>query len=132
MASLFPPEAVIGTEFRAEELSCLTPRHFDLAAASPHVYLSVGETKNGRAVEQPLPPDVAAELRAFLAEKPEGGPVWPGASAMQTGVRSGRRCPVQVASSTGRQGSSATLPARARAVAYHPASTGYEFASSVQ
>lgn len=68
----------LGTGFRAEELSCLTPRHFDLNANNPHVYLSAAETKNGKAVEQPLPPDVAAELRGYLAGKAERDPVWPG------------------------------------------------------
>jgi hypothetical protein len=55
-----PYGTAIGTGFRAEELSRLAPRHFAPAAASPHVYLSATETKNGRAVEQPLPPDAAA------------------------------------------------------------------------
>jgi integrase len=68
----------IGTGFRAEELSCLTPGHFNLDAANPHVYLSAAETKNGKAVEQPLPSDVAAELRSHLAGRPEREPVWPG------------------------------------------------------
>jgi integrase/recombinase XerC len=68
----------IATGFRAEELSCLTPRHFSLAMDNPHVFLSAAETKNGKAVEQPLPPDVAAELRDYLADKPEREPVWPG------------------------------------------------------
>jgi site-specific recombinase XerC len=56
--------AAIVTGFRAEELSKLTPGHFLLNADNPHVYLSAGETKNGKSVEQPLPPDVATELRA--------------------------------------------------------------------
>jgi site-specific recombinase XerC len=47
--------AAIGTGFRAEELSKLTPGHFLLAADNPHVYLSAAETKNGKSVEQPLP-----------------------------------------------------------------------------
>jgi hypothetical protein len=47
----------LGTGFRAEELSCLTPGHFHLTGDNPHVYLSAAETKNGRAVEQPLPAD---------------------------------------------------------------------------
>ena len=68
----------IGTGFRAEELGCLTPAHFNHDAANPHVYLSAAETKNGKGVEQPLPPDVAAELRTYLAGRSEREPVWPG------------------------------------------------------
>ncbi|HVK19159.1 MAG TPA: tyrosine-type recombinase/integrase [Fimbriiglobus sp.] len=68
----------IGTGFRAEELSRLTPGHFDLTGAHPHVYLSAAETKNGKAVEQPLPPDVAAELRGYLDGRPERESIWSG------------------------------------------------------
>ncbi len=68
----------LGSGFRAKELSCLTPGHFHLTGDNPHVYLSAGETKNGKAVEQPLPPDVAAELRVYLADRPEREKIWPG------------------------------------------------------
>jgi Phage integrase family/PEP-CTERM motif len=59
-------------------LSCLTPRHFNLTADNPHVYLSAAETKNGKAVEQPLPPDLTTDLREFLDDKPPRDRVWPG------------------------------------------------------
>jgi integrase len=68
----------LGTGFRAEEISCLTPGHFQLTGNNPNVYLSAGETKNGRAVEQPIPVELAAELREYLADQPDREPVWPG------------------------------------------------------
>ncbi len=66
------------TAFRPIELARLTPADFHLAGPVPLVRLDGTRTKNGQTAEQPLPVDVAAELRAYLATRPAGGPVWPG------------------------------------------------------
>jgi integrase len=40
--------------------------------------LGAEHTKNGKTAAQPLSDDVAAVLRAHLADRPAGAPVWPG------------------------------------------------------
>lgn len=64
--------------FRAGELAVLTPEDFELATGTPTVRLAPGESKNDAEAIQPLPPEVAAELREYLASRPAGQPVWPG------------------------------------------------------
>jgi integrase len=64
--------------FRAEELSTLRPGSFDLDGELPTVTLSAENAKNGRTAVQPLPTDVAQELRAYLNGRPADSPVWPG------------------------------------------------------
>jgi len=64
--------------FRAEEMACLTPDHFDLAGDLPTVTLGAVETKNDRTAVQPLPADVAEALRGYLAGRLGDRPIWPG------------------------------------------------------
>jgi integrase len=65
-----------GTGFRAGALANLTPADFDLDA--PTVTLPARFAKNRRTKVQPLPADVAAALRGYLADKPSDAPVWGG------------------------------------------------------
>jgi integrase/recombinase XerC len=66
-----------GTGFRANALANLTPANFDLGEA-PAVTLAARFAKNRRTKVQPLPPDVAAALRAYLAGKSTHARVWAG------------------------------------------------------
>jgi integrase len=66
-----------GTGFRASALASLTPEFFDLGDA-PTVPLAARENKSRKTKVQPLPPDVAALLRDYLAGKPAGRRVWGG------------------------------------------------------
>jgi integrase len=66
------------TGYRAAELAALTPVCFVLDADQPSIDLDGRHTKNGKPACQPIPPDLAAALRGFLAGKPAGEPVWPG------------------------------------------------------
>jgi integrase len=69
------------TGYRVNELASLCPSNFNLDAVdapSPEITLSAVHTKNGETAVQPLPPDLVAELRAYLAKKPADAPVWPG------------------------------------------------------
>jgi integrase len=67
-----------GTGFRASGLASLTPESFDLNADPPTATLSARRNKSRVLKLQPLPPDVAALLRDYLAGKPAGLPVWGG------------------------------------------------------
>jgi site-specific recombinase XerD len=64
--------------FRASELASLSPKAFDLDAVPPAVILVAENAKNGRTAVQPLPPELAQALRAYLAVKPSDQPVWSG------------------------------------------------------
>jgi len=66
------------TGFRAEELSTLDPGSFDLGGKLPTVTLRGEAAKNGKSACQPLPTDLAAALRDYLAGRGAGTPVWPG------------------------------------------------------
>src|SRR5262249_46556656 len=66
------------TGLRAAELASLTPASFDLDSATPKVRVRACYTKNGDPATLPLRPDLAGWLRAYLAGKPSGDPVWPG------------------------------------------------------
>ena len=66
------------TGFRASELVSLVPSSFDLDSDRPTVTVKAAYSKNRRTSIQPLPLDVAAALRLYLASKPATGPVWPG------------------------------------------------------
>lgn len=66
------------TGFRAAELASLTPELFALNATPPVVHLPDRVDKAGRKTVQPIPRAVADELRAYLAAKQAGEPVWPG------------------------------------------------------
>lgn len=67
-----------GTGFRANALANLTPADFALSVPMPTVTLAARFNKAKKPKVQPLPPDVAAELARFLADKPVGVPVWGG------------------------------------------------------
>lgn len=66
------------TGFRANALANLTPGDFDLEAAGSVVTLPARFNKSRRLKVQPLPADVAAALRGYLAGKPASAPVWGG------------------------------------------------------
>jgi integrase len=68
-----------GTGFRADGLASLTPEAFDLGGEAPVVVLAARRNKSRKVREQPLPADVAELLRGYLASRPAGKPVWPGA-----------------------------------------------------
>src|SRR5690606_9317585 len=55
-----------------------TPQSFDLSTDEPTVFVEAVADKRRREDRLPLPADVAAVLRSYLADKPEGQPVWPG------------------------------------------------------
>ena len=67
-----------GTGFRANALANLTPADFDLADAGAVVTLPARFNKSRKPKTQPLPADVAATLRDYLAGKPSNSPVWGG------------------------------------------------------
>lgn len=67
-----------GTGLRVGGLASLTPASFALAADPPAVVLSARSNKSRKTKTQPLPPDVADLMRAFLKGRPAGKPLWPG------------------------------------------------------
>jgi hypothetical protein len=67
-----------GTGFRANALANLPPNDFDLNADSPTVTLPARFAKNRKTKVQPLPADVADELRSCLAGKPTDVLIWGG------------------------------------------------------
>jgi integrase len=67
------------TGFRAEELASLTPESFRLDATPPVVTLGARLTKNRKTATQPLPSGVVPALREYLATRPPGEQLWPGA-----------------------------------------------------
>ena len=68
----------MSTGFRAGELAALTPLCFSLTTDNPSVGLSAGETKNEAEANQPLPAEVADELREYIVDRPGREPLWPG------------------------------------------------------
>jgi integrase len=64
--------------FRKSEIAILTPESFRLDDTPPCITLGASESKNGKAVSQPIPNDVAAMLKAYLVNKPKGRPIFPG------------------------------------------------------
>src|SRR5262249_29662850 len=68
----------VATGFRAGELASLTPESFALDCAPPCAFLGASQAKNRKAAQQPLPADVAAALRGYLANKPAEQVTWPG------------------------------------------------------
>jgi excisionase family DNA binding protein len=67
-----------GTGFRASALASLTPAACHLDTDSPVVVLAINADKSREGRRQPIPPDVADLLAAYLAGKPAGSPIWPG------------------------------------------------------
>ncbi len=68
--------AAAGIGFRANALANLTPADFDFPAGT--VTLPARFNKSRKVKVQPIPADVAAELRAYTGGKPVGEPVWGG------------------------------------------------------
>ena len=66
------------TGFRVGELASLTRDSFRLEGDQPAIALAGASSKNRRAVIQPIPDDVAAELRGWLAGIPVDRAIWPG------------------------------------------------------
>ena len=64
------------TGLRAGELRSLTPGSFDLTSNPPTVTVRAAYAKNRRDDTLPLRADTAKELRAFLADRPAGTPVF--------------------------------------------------------
>jgi integrase len=75
-ASLYALATV--TAFRPVELSRLTVADFQLSGPIPLVRLDGTRTKNGKAVEQPIPADVAAEMAKYLNGRSASAVAWPG------------------------------------------------------
>jgi integrase len=68
--------------FRAGALGNLTPADFDLEDPRGAVVVLPARFNKSRKVKvQPLPSDVAADLKTYLAGKPLDEPVWPGSWA---------------------------------------------------
>ena len=66
------------TGLRASELASLTPDSFVLEGASPSVAVEAAYAKNRREDVLPLHPDLARQLRPWLAGKDRNGLLWPG------------------------------------------------------
>jgi integrase len=66
------------TGFRASELHSLTPAAFKLREATPIIVVEGAYTKNGDVANQPIRPELAAELAKWLRGKAKDEPVWPG------------------------------------------------------
>ncbi len=66
----------MGTGFRAEELTSLTPAAFHLDSDPPEIVCAAAYTKNGHLAEQPVSAALATILRPWLATKPAGTPVF--------------------------------------------------------
>jgi integrase len=68
----------VSTGFRAAELQSLTPSAFKLRQAVPEIWVEGAYTKNGDKAEQPIRPELAAELAKWLRGMPKDEPIWPG------------------------------------------------------
>jgi integrase len=80
----------VSTGLRAGALANLTPENFDLTSPSPLVTVPARFSKNRKTHTVPLPSDVAAELRSYLAQKAAGRPIWDGTWGERT--TGARRC----------------------------------------
>lgn len=63
---------------RAGELGILTPSHFNLDGNYPSITLPGKKAKNRKLTHQPIPGELAIELRIYLAGRPKDKPIWPG------------------------------------------------------
>ena len=66
----------VETGLRAGEIRNLTPRSFDLDALPPTVTVQAAFSKHRREDVQPLPPNLAVKLRAFVEDRPVDNPVF--------------------------------------------------------
>jgi integrase len=73
----------LSTGFRAAELASLTPRSFDLAGDYQTVAIEAADEKARRGATLPLPADLVATLRPWLAQHRLNAPLWPGKWAKQ-------------------------------------------------
>jgi integrase len=64
------------TLLRARALRELTPRDCHLDAADPYVFVRGETDKTGRARAIPIPPEIAAELKALVQSIPQSAPIW--------------------------------------------------------
>ncbi len=64
------------TGLRAGEIRSLTPQSFDLEGEPPTVTVEAGYSKHRREDVQPLPPNLAADLRTVLADRSATSPVF--------------------------------------------------------
>ena len=69
-------DLALGTGFRAEELRTLTPERFNLETDTPTVTALACYTKNGKEAVQPISAALAARLRAWVASRKPGKPVF--------------------------------------------------------
>jgi integrase len=67
----------VATGLRARALRSLTPESFNLAEAAATVEVLAGYSKNKKHITIPLPDELAALLRPYLATKPANKVVWP-------------------------------------------------------
>jgi integrase len=75
----------LSTGFRRGELASLTPEDFDLDHDTPTVTCRANYTKNRTEAVQPVPLALADMLRAWVASKPVGVPIFPGLGNVKTG-----------------------------------------------
>lgn len=66
----------LGTGFRVGELASLTPAAFALDDDQPTITIRAAYSKRRRADTQPIHPDLARWLRAWMAERPVDAPLW--------------------------------------------------------
>jgi integrase len=66
-----------GTGFRSEELQSLTPESFALDGDYPTITVEPKDSKRRRRDVQPIHAALASMLKAWLAQRPEGQPVFP-------------------------------------------------------
>jgi integrase len=79
------------TGFRTSELATMTPASFDMDRDTPTATVQAACTKNRKEAVQPLPQDVAAVLRDYLADKSANQPVWSGTWANDASAKMLRR-----------------------------------------
>jgi integrase len=73
---LYTLAAFVG--FCASEMASLTPESFDLDSEPPSVTVEAAYSKRRRKDTQPLRPDLADRVRAWLRNKPASERLWPG------------------------------------------------------
>jgi integrase len=67
----------VATGLRYSEIASITPESFDFAGKAPSVRVAAAYTKNGQTAVLPLPGDLVADLRAFVATRTPGTQVFP-------------------------------------------------------
>jgi len=66
-----------GTGLRHKEIRSIRPESFNWTAEPPTVTVTAGNAKNRQTATLPLPPDLAEDLRPFVAAIAPGEPVFP-------------------------------------------------------